>query len=321
MSTEFSGTGTFNRPIGIARGYDGTFYISDTLNHCIRQVSRGVVTTIAGTCGTGGAGYMDGPGSQAKFNTPQGIAVRGSILYVADSANHVIRKVDTTMGSVGTYAGIGTLSGFVNGNLTGSGTLGQFNYPTGIALNALGQLYVADQNNHAIRYIDGSTISTVAGGFSGYADGGKQTALFNLPSSLVTYGSILYVLDSGNSCVRKIVGMSSTVTVTTFAGSTTSGYVDGTGTAARFSRYMMGITADTSGNLYVTDSNNKRVRKITPQGVVTTIAGNGTSATIVNGVATSSTINFSDDINFGSDGNLYVLETYGPRIRKIYKGC
>jgi sugar lactone lactonase YvrE len=323
MSTIISGVG-FNAPLGIARDSSGNIYVADTNNHCIRKItSAGVLTTFAGSCGTGTYGFINGTGTSARFNKPSGLAMRGTgSLYVADSGNHVIRLISLSSASVSTVAGTGFI-GFSDGLAQAA----YLNNPTGVAYNpSNGFLYIADSGNSAIRYFTGTSIVTLAGGGTpsspsnfGYMNGVGVNAKFNSPSNLTIVGGNLYITDSGNNCIRKVE--ISTATVTTFAGSTTYGYLDGIGTAAKFGRFVQGITSDTSGNLYVTDPNNKRVRKIViATGSVTTIAGNGTS-TITDGLALSNGMSPADDITFGLDGNLYVLETSGSRVRKIYSSC
>ena len=215
----------------------------------------------------GQAGSADGAGSAAGFDQPTGLSIDGQgNLYIADSGNNTIRKV-TTEGVVTTIAGTAGVAGSVDGN----GLAARFSSPTGIAVDASGNLFVTDTGNDTIREIspDGVT-STIAGspGVSGGADGIGASASFNAPTGIaVDTSGNLYVSDSGNDSIRKIVAG----TVSTLAGlALQAGYIDAFGIGARF-RYPTGIGVDSSGNVYVNDANNLVVREITPAGSVSTL--------------------------------------------------
>ena len=188
------GTGTsaqFNNPIGVAVDGAGNVYVADRYNHRIRKITTsGVVSTLAGS---GTSGYADGTGTSAQFSNPTGVAVDGAgNVYVADQVNHRIRKI-TTSGVVSTLAGSGT-SGYTDG----TGTSAQFNYPTGVAVDGAGNVYVADQGNHRIRKITTSgVVSTLAGsGTSGYTDGTGTSAKFSYPTGVAVDGAgNVYVAD------------------------------------------------------------------------------------------------------------------------------
>ncbi|GHV80811.1 hypothetical protein AGMMS49944_26020 [Spirochaetia bacterium] len=248
----------FNYPYDITTDGSGNLYVADNGNHRIRKIviASGAVTTLAGST----QGYADGTGTAAQFNAPDGITTDGSrYLYVADSGNHRIRKIVIASGAVTTLAGSGT-----QGYADGTGTAARFWSPTGITTDGSENLYVADYGNHRIRkiVIASGAVTTLAGSIYGYADGMGTAAWFRNPDGITTDGGgNLYVADSVNNRIRKIV-ISSGV-VTTFAGSGTRGYADGTGTAARFWS-PTGITTDGSGNLYVTDRYNARIRQIEP---------------------------------------------------------
>jgi len=188
---------------------------------------------------------------------------------VADQSNSTIRKI-TSAGVVTTFAG----TAGVFGSADGTGAAASFNYPFGIAVDASGNVYVADQNNSAIRKITSAgVVTTFAGtaGVSGSADGTGTAASFNYPLGIAVDASgNVYVADQNNSTIRKIT---SAGVVTTFAGTAgVSGSADGTGAAASF-YYPTGIAVDASGNVYVADTYNSTIRKITSAGVVTTFAG------------------------------------------------
>jgi len=255
------GTGSaarFNQPSGVAIDGVGNVYVADTMNNTLRRVtSAGVVTTLAGSLGV--AGSTDGTGSAALFHGPQGLAIDGSgNLYVADTNNHTIRKVVPSTGVVTTVAGLAGHSG----NADGLGSLAQFNYPSGVAVDGAGNLYVADTDNHTIRAISpAGQVTTLAGlaGNSGGADGIGGAARFDSPSDLAVDSSgNIYVADTDNFTIREVIP--SIRAVTTLAGlAETSGSTDGLGSAVRFF-HPAGIAVDSSSNLYVADTDNDTVR-------------------------------------------------------------
>ncbi len=254
------GTGTaatFNYPFGITT--DGTnLYVTDYGNHTIRKIvlSTGAVTTIAGSAGAYGS--ADGTGAAATFYYPAGITTDGTNLYVADYGNNTIRKivistlaVTTIAGSAGTY-----------GSADGTGAAATFFYPFGITTDGT-NLYVTDYGNSTIRKIVLPTgaVTTIAGsaGTNGSADGTGTAATFYYPAGIITDGTNLYVADSYNSTIRKMV--ISTGAVATVAGSSgTYGWHDDTGADASFYS-PLGITA-VGTNLYVAEYGNSIIRKI-----------------------------------------------------------
>jgi hypothetical protein len=266
-STDATGSAArFANPRGVAT--DGVnLYVADTGSNKIRQIliSTGAVTTLAGS---GASGSANGAGAAATFSMPSAIACDGTNLWVADSANHLIRQIVISSGEVTTLAGTAGASGTVDD----TGSAARFNYPIGITLNN-GALYVADMSNRRIRKIVIATaaVTTFAGSTSGSADGVGIAAQFNTPYGITTDGTSLYVADGVNETLRRIV--ISTAAVTTLAGSAgSSGSVDGTGSAARFSG-IFGV-ARNGGDLYVVESTSCRVRKVVAStGVVTAFAG------------------------------------------------
>jgi sugar lactone lactonase YvrE len=309
------GTGAsarFRAPAGAAVIGDNVL-VADTGNHTIRRAtSSGEVTLLAGSAGT--PGTVDGAGSAARFNNPQGIAAVGTDLYVADAGNHAIRKV-TAAGVVTTFAGIPGTPGFVND----TGTLARFNTPRGIATDG-SFLFVADSGNHAIRKIGIATgaVTTLAGtGASGYAN--TPAATFNGPEGVAVIGTNLYVADTGNHAVRKIADFNAiSPAVTTFAGAgpptAASGFVDGSGSAARFSS-PRGITA-VGSVLYLADTGNHAIRRITSAATVTTFVGTSEAATTRDGDANQALLNAPVGIA-GVPGTIYFTDVNENVVRKI----
>jgi hypothetical protein len=305
------GTGTaasFQNPVGITT--DGTnLYVADARNHLIRKIviSTGVVTTVAGT---GSSGSVDGTGTGASLNLPIGITVDETNLYVVEQDNNLIRQIVISTGVVTKVAGTGS-----SGSADGTGTSASFNKPVGITTDGT-NLYVGDSDNNLIRKIVISTgvVTTLAGtGSSGSVNATGTSASFNTPRGITTDGTNLYVADALNHLIRQIV--ISTGVVTTLAGTAgTSGSSNGTGTSASFYQ-PSGITTDGT-NLYVGDGENHLIRQIViSTGVVTTLAGTGSSGS-VDGTGTGAS--FSRPYAVTTDGtDLYVSEYDNYLIRKI----
>ena len=260
------GTGAaakFYYPYGVATDAAGNVYVADTFNNKIRKITQsGEVSTFAGST----YGFADGIGAAAQFIHPYGVATdNAGNLYVADSGNSKIRKI--------TPAGVvSTLAGSTPGSVDGVGTIAQFNSPTGVATDAAGNVYVADLNNNKIRKITpAGVVTTLAGsGIYGFANGTGMVAQFNYPLGVATDAAgNVYVADSNNNKIRKITPMG---VVSTLAGSSLGGFADGTGALAMF-KGPIGVATDAAGNVYVGDQLNNRIRKITPAGVVSTLAG------------------------------------------------
>jgi sugar lactone lactonase YvrE len=306
-----NGSGTaaqFNNPYGVATDATGNVYVVDQNNNAIRKITpAGLVSTLAGG---DGPGYNDGFGISAKFNGPKGIATDAlGNIYVGDTGNHRIRKIDV-LGNVTTIAGSGTV-GSTAGFTDGAGTLAKFNSPCGITIDASGNIYVADYSNYRIRKIDASgNVTTIAGnGLSGFDDGIGALAKFSAPFGItLDVSNNIYVTDS--NIIRKIT---SAGIVSTIAGSII-GTNDGEATLAQFN-YPFGITTDLSGNVYVADTYNNRIRKISTAGIVSTLAGNAVGST--DGVGTNAKFSQPTGIAFDSNRNLFVADLLNNKIRKI----
>jgi sugar lactone lactonase YvrE len=255
ISGSADGRGTaasFANPLGLAVDGSGNVYVADSV--ClIRKISAsGNVTTLAGSPETG---YADGKGTAAKFGYIGELAVdKGGNVYAADFENQRIRKISAS-GNVTTLAGSGE-----QGYADGQGTAASFDTPWGLAVDGSGNVYVADVGNQRIRKISASgNVTTLAGsGEQGYADGQGAVAAFSRPLGLAVDGSGNVYVTEGNERIRKI---SASGNVTTLAGSGTTGYADGKGAVAAFSN-PCGLAVDGSGNVYVADSGNNRIRKI-----------------------------------------------------------
>ncbi|MGN4154903.1 NHL repeat-containing protein, partial [Burkholderia gladioli] len=311
-------TARFNYPQGVTVDSSGNVYVADTSSATIRKITPGgLVSTLAGVQGV--SGYADGAGNSAEFSNPTGIAADSSgNLYVADTGNNVIRKISPA-GVVSTLAGSPTGA---SGSADGTGSAASFSGPNGIAVDSSGNVYVADTHNSIIRKITSmGEVTTLAGsaGTLGSTDGPGASARFNVPASIaVDSGGNLYVADTNNNTIRKI---SSTLQVTTLAGSSTGapGSADGVGGAARFNA-PSGVAVDSSGYIYVADSSNSTVRKMTPGGTVTTLAGTAGVTGSTDGLGTAAQFNYLFGIAVTGSGYLYVADTYNNAIRIISPG-
>ncbi len=282
----------FNIVSGVVKDASGNLFVCDRDNHRIRKITpQGVVSTFAG----GTMGFADGTGSAARFNQPYSITIDGAgNLYVGDRINHSIRKI-TTAGVVTTLAGNGTA-----GDATGTGSAARFNEPIGIVSDQAGTLYVADYINAKIRKI------TTAGVVTTY----QNILAFGL--ALDAAGN-LYGTGYYNHFVYKY---SPTGAYSVVAGQNgTVGNTDGTGTGAQFN-FPSGITVDGNGNLYVCDAQNHRIRKITPAGVVTSLAGNdpGVMDGIGSGASFDTPLGICGDF---ANNAVYVADFNNSRIRKL----
>jgi probable HAF family extracellular repeat protein len=281
----------------------GNVYVTDQGGNTVRKIGPGgLVTTLAGLELNGGA--ADGLGSSARFSAPSGIAVnRAGVVYVADSDNHTIRQISTN-GQVSTLAGLAGSPGSADG----TGSAARFSYPAGLAVDGLGNVYVADHGNDTVRKITPSgVVTTLAGlaGVLGNVDGTGSAARFSYVEGLAVDGSNnLYCTD--NQAVRVITPGG---TVTTRAGLLgTVGTADGTGTYARFD-LPAGIAVDATGNCFVADVQNGTIREVTPAGVVATVLSMaGYPGSIVDGTGCNARCFFPSAVAIDPSGHVWIAD-------------
>jgi uncharacterized protein (TIGR03437 family) len=318
-------------PCGVALDSAGNLYIADTYNNRVRKVSNGVITTVAGNGGTGldngGFGGDNGAAASAQLSSPCGVAVDfAGNLYIADTGNSRVRKVSngviTTVAGTGPN-GFGFEPGIIGDNGPATGAL--LDKPSGIAVDSAGNLYIADGNDALVRKVSNGVITTVAGtsggfpGETGIASNGLAASVsLAFPGGVaVDYAGNVYIADTGNNRVCKV----SNGVVTTVAGDGTPGFSgdDGSATNALLNG-PLGVAVDYAGNVYIADSGNNRVRKVS-NGVITTVAGNGTAGfSGDNGSATNSQLNNPWGVAVDSAGNLYIADYGNNRVREISSG-
>jgi sugar lactone lactonase YvrE len=289
----------------------GNLYVGDSSLNTIQMVSpTGAVSLVAGSSGSGGS--TDGTGSGALFSQPGGIVINSSgTLYVADTGNSTIRKI-APGGVVTTFAGSAANKSYQDG----TGTSAWFHSPVGISLDALGNLFVADSKNDVIRKISATGTVTTFSGSAGSVGSSDSPARFNSPFGLtVNFStSFVYVGDSNNNTIRKITAVG---VVSTLAGTVlTTGSTDGPGGSALFN-LPEGEATDAAGNVYIADTASSTIRKMTPTGTVTTIAGQAGVQGLTDGTGTGSLFNQPEALTVDTVGNIYVADTGNAAIRKI----
>ena len=300
-------------PTGIAVDASGNVYIADTNNSRIRKVSGGLITTFAGN---GSPGYS-GDGVQAtrtELSYPRGVMVAPSgNVFIADSSSGRIREVSSG-GVISTVAG-GNCCSLGDG---GSATAAWLNWPNAMGVDGAGNLYIADSNNLRIREVSTiGFISTIAGGGNGGDNGPAPFASFASPQAMVADGfGNIYVADSTGNRVREI---SAGGAITTVAGNGLSGFSGDGGPATSASLSTpSGLAVDTSGNLYIADSGNQRIRKVSTAGTISTFAGTYYGYSGDGGPATSAALAYPRGIAFDSMGDLYIADSNNSRIRKVW---
>jgi len=310
----------FFNPQDVAVDADGNVFVADTGNSTVRMIDpAGLVSTYAGVPGDNGV--TDGASYEARFSYPMGLVVNGGNIYVSDTGNSVVRKIDAS-GAVTTLFG----KAGVFGSADGSATEARFNAPSGIAVDADGMIYLADADNNTVRKITAAgEVSTLAGtaGLDGSTNATGAAARFFEPGGLaiITTRTVddtdtidVYVADTGNHVIRVI---SSTGVVSTLAGlAGEESHTDGTGAAARFSR-PVGVAADINGKLLVADAGNQMIRRVTGAGEVTFVAGEPGEVGTANGTGSQARFNFPHAVAIDPDGNAYVADRFNSTIRKV----
>jgi len=318
----FSGDGgaatsaELNRPTGLAIDGSGNIYIADSINNRIRVAkSGGNISTFAGN---GGYSYSGdgGAATSAQLNAPHSVAADSAgNYYIADAGNNVVRKVSAG-GAITTFAGNGTAAFGGDG---AAATSAQLNGPQGVAVDNAGNVYIADTGNSRVREVSGGNISTVAGsgtpGFGG--DGGAATGakLYSPVGLAVDAKGNLYIADTNNSAIRKV----SNGTISTVAGNGLQGYAgDGGPASSAQLNDPQGVALDSAGNLYITDTLNYAIRQVSPNGNISTIAGNGVAGyTGDGGPAKQAQLTYPTGIAVDSAGDIFFGDA-GASVRKIY---
>jgi len=312
-------------PFDIAVDGNGNIYIADAFNSRIRKVdTNGIITTVAGD-GNDGYSGDNGPATSAELNDPRGVAVdsNGNI-YIADTDNNRIRKVDTN-GIITTVAGISCTSGYCgHSGDNGPATSAELYDPRGVAVDSKGNIYIADYGNERIRKVDTNGIITTVAGDGTYGYGGDNgpatSAQLRSPEDVAVDNSgNIYIADNGNHRIRKV---DTNGIITTVAGNGTQDYNgdngdNGLATSAKLD-YPEGVAVDSSGNIYIADANDRRIRKVDTNGIITTVAGTGGDGySGDNGPATSAHLASPIGVAVDSKGNIYIADFYNNRIRKV----
>jgi trimeric autotransporter adhesin len=308
-------------PEGVAFDAAGNIYIADKSNHRIRVVTKvtGIITTLAGD-GIQGYGGDDAHATSAKLNNPVSVALDASKnVYIADTFNHRIRKVAKSTGIITTVAGDGTAGYSGDGGLA---TLAKLHNPLGVAIDPSGNIFIADSANFRVRKVTKSNgiITTVAGtgttGSSG--DGGLATsALLGYLYGVATdVSGNIFIADTGNNLIRMVT--ISTGIITTVAGGRTSGYSGdgGQATSAQLN-FPTCVSLDTSGNIFIADFYNYRIRMVTKStGIITTVAGNGTKGYSGDkGQASSAKLFDPRSVAVSASGTIIVADSGNDRVR------
>ncbi len=319
----FSGDGgpavnaELDSPGSLAFDASGQLVISDNANQRVRRIGlTGVITTILGT-GAADSLQDGGPATSASLASPSALALdKAGNLYIADIENQRVREVRTD-GTIITFAGNGSNAFSGDG---GQATQAALSYPSGLAFDGAGNLYIADRNNHRIRRVSAAGVITTfagngQGGFAG--DGGPAaSAVLAYPSGVAVDSSgNVYISDTGNARIRKV---STSGVITTIAGTSTAGYTgDGASALNATLSNPTGLAFDSSGNLYIADSSNNVVRMIDKSGVIRTVAGSAKPTGGDGGPAVNASLASPAAIILDNAGNLYITDTHNSRVRFV----
>jgi uncharacterized protein (TIGR03437 family) len=311
----------FYLPLGLAFDSSGNMYIADSANARVRKISGGTITTVAGD-GTGGYAGSNGVATSAELLAPSAVAVDSiGDIFIADAPNHVVWEVvegSTATGLSLTAGDIITFAGSNTGGYAGDGgaaNVAELDYPTGVAVDAAGNVYIADSGNNVIREVSGGNINTILGG--------NAPKLLNDPETvLVDSSGNLYISEQSGYKISKYNIASGTLTV--LAGNGNSGYSGDNGPAIDAELDdPSGIALDSKGYLYICDTTNSVIRKISPDGIITTIAGTTVGGEIDHGYygnggpATSALLNFPHSILVTASGDIYFSDTNNNVIREL----
>jgi sugar lactone lactonase YvrE len=311
----------FNAPAGLAVDSSADVYIVDTEDYCIRKLSNGTITAVAGT---GAASYSgdNGQAVSATIGFTESVALdsHGNI-YIADAGNERIREITVSTGVITTVAGNGTCCSFTGDG--GPATSAVLASPLGVAVDSNGDIFIADATHNVIREVTNGTINTVAGdfaigaGFSGDTGAATQAQL-SLPQTVAVDGNgDLYIADQGNNRIREV----SHGDINTIVG---NGLIGDNGPAIGAQLGTpTGIGLDPAGNLYIADNSSLRVRKVTAAtGVITTVAGNGTFASTITNGSTATNVGLNSPYGVAADqnGNLYIAEAASFSVQKVSSG-
>ena len=309
-------------PEGITVAANGDVYYADPDNNVIRKVTAatGIITTVAGSGGNGSSGD-GGLAILAKFKNAEGVfVVANGDLYLADTGNHEIRKVTALTGIVTLVVG-STSPGYSGDG--GAATAARLRLPAAIVVAANGDMYIADTGNDAVRKVTAATgiATTYAGtGTTGYTgDGGAATsARLSGPQGLVLAGNgDLYIADTGNNVIRRVTA--ATGVITTFAGTGTAGFLGdgGVATSARLNA-PESVSISASGELYIADAGNNRIRRVSTGGTITTVAGTGTAGAAGDGgLPTAAQLNSPHGIAVSTSGTYYISDRVNNEIRRV----
>jgi uncharacterized protein (TIGR03437 family) len=292
-------------PVRVMVDSSGKIYIADGVNQRIRVISSGTITTIAGD-GTAGYAGDNAAATKAELNDPTGMALDSAgNLYIADALNNVIRMVSTS-GIISTFAGNNTAGFDGDGGLAVDAEISN---PTAVAADSFGNLFICDAGNNLIRKVSSANIFTVVGGPA------TRLQLSQPDDIVIDSKGVMYIADTGNRRIVKVVNGGPSV----FAGNGLLGYSGDGGPAVDASLGdPMGVAVDAAGNVYIADTFNSVIRKVTPDGIISTVAGDGIQAYFGDGsVATKASLYFPHDVASDSSGNLYIADTFNNAVRLL----